>query len=173
METKNKQSLLEKIRRRLHFSYLCYVDPMGISGGLALWWNDEVDLQVRAKSQNLFRCVLTITGAAAAAAWLVTFVYAPPSWNDRKIFWNTLQNLVETNGYPWLCLGDFNEIGWSWEKQGSRGGNRVQMQFFQNFVENCELTDLKFKGAPYTWTNNQGGDPNIRERLDKTMATVE
>ncbi|KAG5544350.1 hypothetical protein RHGRI_016936 [Rhododendron griersonianum] len=46
METKNKRSILESIRRRLHFNNGCYVDPIGKSGGLALWWSDELPLAV-------------------------------------------------------------------------------------------------------------------------------
>lgn len=171
METKNKRSFLERVRRQLYFSNFSYVDPVGASGGLALWWTDEVDLQIRAQSQNAFRCIIKLNGAASS--WLATFVYAPPRWPERRAFWTTLQKIATENEYPWLCLGDLNETGWSWEKQGSQGGNRNRMQLFQELLADCDLMDLEFKGAPYTWTNNLEGDVNVRERLDKAMATVE
>lgn len=33
--------------------------------------------------------------------------------------------------------------------------------------------DLEFKGNPFTWSNNQANSLNIKERLDRAMATVE
>ncbi|KAL7246657.1 hypothetical protein ACSBR2_001707 [Camellia fascicularis] len=33
--------------------------------------------------------------------------------------------------------------------------------------------DLEFKGAPFTWSNNQRGGDHVRERLDRAVATVE
>ncbi|GMP72335.1 hypothetical protein CsSME_00030417 [Camellia sinensis var. sinensis] len=84
METKNKQIKLEGIRRRLHFPNYCYVDPIGLSGGLALWWSNEVNLQVRHKSPNIFRCL--ISKGVVTEDWLTTFIYAPPRWTERQVF---------------------------------------------------------------------------------------
>ena len=38
METKNKEEKLEMLRRRNGFEKGCYVEPEGLSGGLAVWW---------------------------------------------------------------------------------------------------------------------------------------
>ncbi|PWA82942.1 hypothetical protein CTI12_AA174550 [Artemisia annua] len=38
METKNKEKKLESIRRSTYFDGHFYVNPVGFSGGLALWW---------------------------------------------------------------------------------------------------------------------------------------
>ncbi|KAL7175920.1 hypothetical protein ACSBR2_029486 [Camellia fascicularis] len=46
MKTKNKAGYLDRLRRRFHFPHKCYVDPLGISGGLALWWADDIHLDV-------------------------------------------------------------------------------------------------------------------------------
>ncbi|KAH7865092.1 hypothetical protein Vadar_002098 [Vaccinium darrowii] len=53
METKNNRNTLDRFRKRLQFPNSCYVDPIGLSGGLALWWKDEVDVEVRWKSKNI------------------------------------------------------------------------------------------------------------------------
>lgn len=70
----------------------------------------------------------------------------------------------------WLCIGDLNEIGWAWEKQGLVGNSRGRMELFQSFLSGCEFMDLEFKGAPYTWTNNQRGPCHLGERLDKGLS---
>lgn len=57
METKNKQKYLESLRRKgdksltNHF----YVDPIGIAGGLALWWSHEVDIRLNKFCCNFYR----------------------------------------------------------------------------------------------------------------------
>lgn len=45
METKNKEFKVEKVRKKMGFNNGLRVDPVGLaglSGGLALWWNDKV-----------------------------------------------------------------------------------------------------------------------------------
>lgn len=49
---------------------------------------------------------------------------------------------------------------------------RSQIDGFQSMLSEYELMDLGFKGTAYTWTNNQVGEANIRERLDKAFATM-
>lgn len=36
MDTKNRTDRLEKLKRELHFYYICYVPPRGLAGGLCL-----------------------------------------------------------------------------------------------------------------------------------------
>ncbi|KAG5523350.1 hypothetical protein RHGRI_035240 [Rhododendron griersonianum] len=171
METKNKRDALERIRRRLHFSNSSYVDPVGLWGGLALWWKDDVDIDVRYKTKNMFRCV--VTWPSSSNKWLSTFIYAPPNWQHRAEFWASIKRIHDENQFPWLCVGDFNEVGSIWEKQGGNACIRSRIEKFQQFLSDCEFMDLEFKGSAYTWTNNQGGTGNIRERLDRAVATVE
>lgn len=40
-------------------------------------------------------------------------------------------------------------------------------------VSDCNLVDLGFKGNVFTWSNNQEGEDNVRERLDRALATVD
>lgn len=62
-------------RKGLQFHGNSYGDPVGRSGGLALWWKDEVDLEVCCKSKNIFRFI--VTWPKNLNSWLSTFVYAP------------------------------------------------------------------------------------------------
>ncbi|KAG5532409.1 hypothetical protein RHGRI_026893 [Rhododendron griersonianum] len=171
METKNKRSILESIRRRLHFNNGCYVDPIGKSGGLALWWSDEVTLDVRFSSKNMFRCI--VNWPRISNQFLITFVYAPPVWNDRLRFWNQLKSIARENSYPWICVGDLNEVGAQNEKQGGNPCSRGRLDQYHSLTSDCEFMDLEFKGPNYTWSNNQDGEDNIRSRLDRALATVE
>lgn len=171
METKNKRNTLEQIRRRLHFPFSSYVNPVGLSGGLALWWKEDVDIEIRLKSKNIMRCL--VTWPSNRTKWLCTFIYAPPTWQERLVFWCFLKTIRQETDLPWLCVGDFNDIGSLWEKQGGSTCKRARIEQFQQLLSDCELMDLEFKGPAYTWSNNQGGSNNIRERLDRAVASVE
>lgn len=46
MEMKNKRVELDKLGRRMDMDNGIYVDPNSRSGGLALLWTEEVDINV-------------------------------------------------------------------------------------------------------------------------------
>jgi hypothetical protein len=72
-----------------------------------------------------------------------------------------------------LCIGDFNEILHSWEKEGGAPKPQAQMDKFKNALEICELDDLGYVGDTFTWRNNShDASKYIRERLDRAVATL-
>ncbi|KAI7988028.1 hypothetical protein LOK49_LG13G02958 [Camellia lanceoleosa] len=116
METKNKASFLDRLCRHFHFSHKSYVDPIGVSGGLALWWTDDIHLDVRFSLWNMIRSV--ISSFDSQSSWAATFVYAPPQRLLRKNLWNQFRQMANENSYPWLYIGDLNEIGCMEEQSG-------------------------------------------------------
>lgn len=56
------------------------------------------------------------------------------------------------------------------EKKGGRPVTYAQMQPFLNLMDQMGYIDLGFRGDPFTWTNNQQGQDNIQERLDRAIA---
>lgn len=46
------------------------------------------------------------------------------------------------------------------------------MTLFQESLNYCGLKDLGYSGCPFTWSNMQGQQSNIQERLDIFLATV-
>lgn len=74
---------------------------------------------------------------------------------------------------PWVCIGDFNEILYPWEKWGGRGRSNQQMKDFHQALDDCKLYDLGYRGPKFTWSNCQNGDDLIKERLDYGTANLE
>lgn len=72
METKNKEAKLERIRRRLKFTNFAYVNPVGISGGLDLWWNDEFEVNVVKKDKNMInaKVYFSVLKLYATITWI-------------------------------------------------------------------------------------------------------
>jgi len=71
-----------------------------------------------------------------------------------------------------MVIGDFNEAMWQFEHffETPRG---KQMMDFREVLSHCDLYDLGFSGLPWTFNNNQGGNRNVRVRLDRGVANTE
>ncbi|KAA3487679.1 reverse transcriptase [Gossypium australe] len=53
-----------------------------------------------------------------AEVWRFTSFYGEPIEHNRMESWELLRTLQRGNNMPWLVAGDFNEIMFSFEKQG-------------------------------------------------------
>lgn len=47
---------------------------------------------------------------------------------------------------PCVCIGDFNEVLYSFEKQGGVPKAQIQMDHFRDAFKFCNLNDLGFEG---------------------------
>jgi hypothetical protein len=74
--------------------------------------------------------------------------------------------------YPWLCVGDFNEITSAFEKSSKTIQPQCQMQAFHQALEDSGLTDLGFTEPKFTWCNGRSGEDFTRERLDRAVANM-
>ena len=79
--------------------------------------------------------------------WLASMV------GQRSRDWQLLQHLHSRHSIPWLCLGGFNEILTSKEKQGELQKPLNLMQAFRASLLHCGLVDLGFRGNMFTWNS--------------------
>ncbi|CAN1161425.1 hypothetical protein LINPERHAP2_LOCUS23905 [Linum perenne] len=93
-----------------------------------------------------------------------------PAPGDRNDFWEVVSNLSRDNNEPWLIVGDLNAISYAFEKQGGNGISYASTNAFRNFISNNSLIDLGFQGDPFTWSNGQQGNNEIKQRLDKALS---
>ena len=49
--------------------------------------------------------------------WRFTGFYGYPAWNEKYLSWADLRQLHSHADYPWIVIGDFNEIIYSSEKK--------------------------------------------------------
>lgn len=57
IETKNKGVMVDRIRQCLQFQHIIVVTPIGLSGDLALLWNNEASMKVEDSSANLINVI--------------------------------------------------------------------------------------------------------------------
>lgn len=114
METKNKEEVVNRVRKSLYFQNMAVVNPVGIAGGLAILWNEDVKIKVEESSQALFNLKCRVMDCGTLMR--VTFLHAPNDFQQREGLWQKLRKVKGANQLPWLCIGDFNEIMYHWEK---------------------------------------------------------
>ncbi|XP_030500227.1 uncharacterized protein LOC115715701 [Cannabis sativa] len=152
--------------KKLHFYHNIVVPPVGCAGGLILAWKEGFEFESINVSKN------QITGFVysdpARSPWLLSCVYGPPYFHEKKKFWSSLMVNGERFGGPWLILGDVNFVLSNSEGVGSKG--RDQFIPFISELINCHtLVDLPIKGDIMTWDNHRDGANHIKSALDKAL----
>jgi hypothetical protein len=84
--------------------------------------------------------------------------------------WTLLRRIKPIIDEPWLMLGDFNECMWQFEHLSNSRRSERQMQNFRDVLSECDLHDLGYTGSEWTYDNKQGGERNVRVRLDRAVA---
>jgi endonuclease/exonuclease/phosphatase family metal-dependent hydrolase len=162
---------LNKLRRlchRLGLRGFAGVSSNGLSGGLALYWHDQLSVEVQSINERYIDAY--VRENPNALQWRITCVYGEPRVEDRHRMWETLRNLKSVSTLPWLVLGDFNEALWQEEHISCTPRPVSQMEAFREVLYDCDLTDLGFSGVPYTYDNKRAGRANMRVRLDRAVA---
>lgn len=103
------------------------------------------------QSQNFFHLDMFLGGVAPS--FLCFIVYGPTVWKEKSSFWNELQQLNRDEHQPWFCMGDFNDILCSAEKQGGRLCSSSSSGGLSHFIQSMGFVDLGFLDSKFTWCN--------------------
>ncbi|KAL8507009.1 hypothetical protein ACS0TY_017768 [Phlomoides rotata] len=171
METKLKYAQMNRLNSgSLKFAGCLPVDCEGKDrkGGLCLLWKEEYDVRIQSFSTNHISA--DIFGSDNIRSWSCSGIYGWPYRNLRHQTFQLMHRIAPSTDTPWLCLGDFNEILWSWEKKWGNCSRTHQMDTFRQTISDLNLHDLGFQGNKFTWSNNSEGIDNIQVRLDRAFA---
>ncbi|KAG2258306.1 hypothetical protein Bca52824_077600 [Brassica carinata] len=134
------------------------------SGGLTLFWRQDIDIQILNQSQNFIDTLISYKGNV----FHTSFIYGEPDQSQRKDFWYFFSAITKDRDTPWLLTGDFNEIVDNSEKSG--GPIRAEGSFttFRNFLASGDLFDLKHSGNYLSWRGTRGNHL-VHCRLDRSI----
>lgn len=158
---------MDHIRWCLKFLKSFLVQPEGTTGGLALMWSDEVYLDVESSSKDFID--LSCKDPESGHIMRITSIHASTNFQERLFLWQQIHNTHPGNQFPWICMGDFNEILYNWEKIGRREADHYRLVTFRDFQNACSLMDVDSKGYAFTWANKA----LFKERLDRVLCTME
>ena len=170
IETWSNEDYLEILRCNLHFSNKFVVHSNKKGGGLALFWNVDLNVSIKSYSHNHIDVIIN---EGMSDAWRLTGVYGAPETHNRPKTWDLLRKLDGLFQLPWYCLGDFNEVVKLEEMCGRLNRPEKQMQAFRNVLDDCGLVDLSFHWFPFTWCNNRDPPYTTWVRLDRAVVNTE
>ena len=107
VETQIDKIRVEKLKGELGYDSSYVVSSDGRSGGLGLFWNDEIKLKVSGYSKYHIDAMIDNLGPSA---WRLTCVYGEAQVPERYKTWDTLRDLAGSIHSPWVVMGDFNEV---------------------------------------------------------------
>jgi hypothetical protein len=167
-ETRQNKVFVEGLRWRLGLKHVVTFSGKGKGGGLALFWDESVQVELFKLGRN--HIDVTICNLPEGNKWRCTFVYGEPRTHERHNMWSLLRRIKPLLPGPWVMLGDFNECMWQEEHWSRRRRSERQMSDFRETLSFCDLHDLGYKGRPWTYDNKQDGINNVRVRLDRVVA---
>ncbi|XP_075665634.1 uncharacterized protein LOC142635339 [Castanea sativa] len=169
METKQMMDEMRKFQADLRYDNLLVVPCVRRADGLAMLWKDEVRLDVQTYCLNHIDAhILTDPNSP----WRLTGFYGRPEDQRKHESWGLLKHLHSRDIVPWVCIGDYNEILSSLEKQGHRLRHPRFMDEFRSALLHCGLVDIGYQGNIFTWRNHKQGEAFVQERLDRACATI-
>ncbi|KAK2404541.1 hypothetical protein QL285_053869 [Trifolium repens] len=175
METRLKEDEMERIKFKCGFnsgiSVACTGSGRERSGGIALFWNDQVTISTISYSVNHILC--SCADGDGGANWFLSGVYGFPEEFNKWKTWQLVSQLSTQAGSNWVCFGDLNDILCPNEKLGGVARSQTQMNLGRQCVEECGLLDPGFEGYLFTWSNGRQEGDNIQCRLDRTLITHE
>ena len=115
-ETKNSISFLQDFQVEIGYDILFTVDPVGWSGGLALFYMNDSEVDILFSNN----CMIDIEAQMERHEVFITFMYGDPVIEYRENVWERLTRISLRRTRVWLLMGDFNEIISNAEKKGGK-----------------------------------------------------
>ena len=107
VETQIEGSRVENLAGTLGYDKAFAVDSRGRSGGLGLFWNNEIKVEILGYSPYHIDCSIVEENLNP---WRMTLVYGEAQTHLRHQTWDTLKGISNLRDDPWLCIGDFNKV---------------------------------------------------------------
>jgi hypothetical protein len=113
LETEVSGSRVSSLRWSFGLRNCLSIDSVGLSGGLALFWDESINVTLLSQGERYFDVV--IKEDPGVTPWRATFIYGEPRVENRGDMWDLLRDLCGVWSGPWMVIGDFNEVMWRYE----------------------------------------------------------
>ncbi|XP_074277970.1 uncharacterized protein LOC141601573 [Silene latifolia] len=170
IETKCSTSQIFPMFRTLGFVKNFGVDAVEASGGLWVGWRNESKMKL-VKACNNF--VILLVEKYNGRLWYLVLSYGAPCLSMRASVLMEMEKWFDTCNFPFLIVGDFNQVDFSCDKLSSSQRPIDGAEEFNLWKIRNELVDIPYKGPRFTWCNNLKGDKRVYEQLDKSMGSKE
>jgi hypothetical protein len=104
---------MRRLRHRLGLKGFAGFSSDGLSGGLALFWHDQINVEVQHVNERYIDAY--VSESPNSPQWRLTCVYGEPRVENRHRMWEIMRELKTLSTLPWIVVGDFNECLWQEE----------------------------------------------------------
>ena len=156
---------MQNIQADLGFDHLFTVEPLGLSGGVALLFMDEIQVNVLFSNNRM----IDIEAVKDRIKVFMTFVYGYPVLERRDQIWKHLTRFSTTRNGPLFMIGGFNEITDHSEKEGDK--RRFDSFFlpFKHMLSDFGVLEFPFTGNMLSCVGKRLGGTTVRCRLDRSV----
>ncbi|KAH9754586.1 reverse transcriptase domain-containing protein [Citrus sinensis] len=105
--------------------------------GTLCYRNQLEGLKNKLGFENLF-VVDRVGRSAGMGQWRMTGYYGYPESARRRESWDLIRYLATISSLPWICLGDFNDLLFNYEKRGSRAHPNWKLRGFREAVDDAD-----------------------------------
>jgi hypothetical protein len=148
VETQVQKSRVENLASTLGYDNVFAVSSIGRSGGLVMFWKNEINMDIFPYSQYHIGAVVS---SSSEEPWRLTYVYGEAQVSERHKTWDMLKFIKSSSPLSRLYIGDFNEVLLWEEHMGVRERSNTQIQAFRDIVDICKLMDLGYTVTPWTF----------------------
>lgn len=103
-ETKQKFDFVQSFQFHFGYTHLHTVDPQGRSGGLALYYDSSLKVEILSSSNIIIDVATEYKGKRI----FLSFVYGEPNQSLRDPIWERLTRMGIVRDEPWFIIGDLN-----------------------------------------------------------------
>nr|KAJ0187389.1 hypothetical protein LSAT_V11C900461260 [Lactuca sativa] len=169
-ETKSRD-IINNLDRQIWGSpnFKCEViDPDGLSGGIASFWDPSLFQASEAIKGEGFLAIKGVWLGLRKSCCFVN-VYAPQEPIRKRSLWNNLVGLVNSDSDAcWFIFGDFNVVRLPEERMGS-GFCQSSAYYFNDFIHTLGLLEIKMGGRRFTYMNSAG---DKHSKLDRFLVSL-
>ncbi|CAA7020161.1 unnamed protein product [Microthlaspi erraticum] len=187
METKNQSEFVLKELHSLAYNSNFIVPPHGHGGGgLALFWNEKVKVEILSSCDNFIDTHITYKRSFMLLSPMANQTTqreekygkrsltwgkqeTVPDHTKRREIWEKISDLGETRDSPWFLTGDCNEILANTEKQGGPRRSEASFGDFREFLSKNDLYDIQHTGNSLSWRGTRNTHL-IHSRLDRALS---
>ena len=154
VETQLDRVRVESLAGTLGFDNAFVVSSQGRSGGLGIFWNNPIKIEILGYSVYHIDCSIADPGPAP---WMASCFYGEARTNLRNQTWDIMKGIANVSNLPWVCIGDFNEVLHPEEQEGIGERSNTQIQGFRDAADIFMLMDLGYIGNFWTFEKKVTG----------------
>ncbi|KAF9612608.1 hypothetical protein IFM89_002204 [Coptis chinensis] len=141
------------------------------NGRVWIGW-DSSYIEARKVTESKQHIHVSVKLFSTAQVFELTIIYASNEPQERLTLWTILKGMQNCYSKPWCLLGDFNNVLYTNERLGCDAVHPREVEDFMDCVVSSGLSDMKFTGFFYTWSNNAEGDNRKLSKIDMVFVNV-